>query len=263
MENALLRIFGVAGVLLFLPLFLLTFVDPHVLEKAGAQFIEAELRKETDSAIASIRLPETSRLEAMLGEKAANLRRQAEEQLEIVKAQLQADAPKLVSEQLGKLKNWDCTCRKKWEDRLRLELEMKSISLAATREKLIAFSHAKYMDIVQQLTVDVRIFLFANLWVFLFLLAASCLKSRAARHLLLPGSLLLLSTLICSYFYLFEQNWFYTIIYNDYTGFAFIGYQIVVFALLCDVVFNGAQVTTAIINSILNALGQAASMAPC
>lgn len=66
-----------------------------------------------------------------------------------------------------------------------------------------------------------------------------------------------------SYFYIFEQDWFYTILYNDYTGFAYIGYLAVVFAFLCDVVFNRARVTTEIINSILSAVGQAPSLVPC
>ena len=71
------------------------------------------------------------------------------------------------------------------------------------------------------------------------------------------------STVICSYFYLFEQNWFYTIIYNDYTGYSFIGYLVIVFAILCDIVFNKARVTTEILNACLQALGQAASFVPC
>ena len=85
------------------------------------------------------------------------------------------------------------------------------------------------------------------------------IRVEATAHLFLPGALLLLSTAICAYFYLFEQNWFYTILYNDYTGFAYLAHLLLVFAALCDIVFNRARVTT----EIINALGNAFSVAPC
>ena len=91
----------------------------------------------------------------------------------------------------------------------------------------------------------------------------SFLKPKAISHLFVPGALLTGSTLVCSYFYIFRQNWLLTIIYNDYLGFTYLGYVFVVFLFLCDIVFNRARVTTEIINGILNAVGSAASVAPC
>ena len=74
---------------------------------------------------------------------------------------------------------------------------------------------------------------------------------------------MLLSTGVCSYFYLFEQNWFYTILYSDYTGFGYIVYLVLVFAILCDIVFNKARVTTEFLNACLQAIGQAGAFSPC
>ena len=53
------------------------------------------------------------------------------------------------------------------------------------------------------------------------------------------------TTLTCAYFYVFEQDWLLTLIYRDFTGFAYLGYLAVVFAFLCDIVMNGAAVTSA------------------
>ena len=142
-------------------------------------------------------------------------------------------------------------------------MKPKVISLERAKSKLVEFSHAKYMQIVEKLTLDVRIFLGANSIVFIFLFLASFLKPMAVKHLFLPGSLMLFSILICSYFYLFEQNWFYTIIYNDYTGFSHIGYLPFVFAILCDTVFNNARVTTELINGCFQAIGHPGSLVPC
>lgn len=263
MEKVSLRIIGLFGVVLFVPLFVFTFADPHLIEKSGKAFIEWKLQVETNKKIDSIQLPKAGNLEKMLGAKARKLRDEAEKKLENIKQQLKSDAPAIIATQIAKLRNLDCECRKKWEERIRISMESRLLSLEAARSKLIDFTHVKYMEIVRNLTEDVRIFLGANSVVFIFLLLVSLLKPRAVKHLFLPGGLLLVSTAICSYFYIFNQNWFYTIIYNDYTGFAYVGYLAFVFAILCDIVFNKAKITTEIINAILQAIGQAGNLVPC
>ena len=263
MKKNSLRGFGRFGILLFLPLFIMTFADPDLIERSGKAFIAWKLQSETDKKIDSIQLPATTKFERMLGDKAKKLRHQTEQKLVLLKLQLKADAPAILAAQLAKVSNLDCECRKKWESRLRSSMKMELASLQKTKAKLIDFSHAKYMDITQKLTLDVRIFLGINATIFVLLLLISFMKPVAISHLFLPGSLMLVSTLVCSYFYLFEQNWFYTILYNDYTGFSFIGYLLLVFAILCDIVFNKAKVTTTVINACLEVVGQAASLVPC
>lgn len=121
----------------------------------------------------------------------------------------------------------------------------------------------KYMEVATELQRDIRIFTGSNTIVFLLLLLISYLKPKAVNHLFLPGVLLLTATLISSFFYIFEQNWLFTIIYNNYPGFAYLGYVGIVFLFLCDIVFNRARVTTEILNGILNVIGSAASVSPC
>jgi len=263
MEKLLIRTFGLIGLVLFLPLFLLTFADPQLIEKSGKSFIEWKLQTKTDQKIDSIKLPEPTKLEKMLGEKAKELRAKTETELESVKSQLKADLPAILAAEIAKLSSLDCTCRAKWERSLRVSMETKLVSLQKEKSKLIDFTHVKYMEIVQKLTFDVRIFLGANTTIFIFLLLSSFIQPRAMKQLFVPGALMLVSTIICSYFYLFEQNWFYTIIYGSYTGFAYIGYLALVFSILCDIVFNKARVTTEILNACLNAVGHAASAVPC
>lgn len=258
-----LRVFGGFGVLLFLPLFLMTFADPQLIENSGKAFVEWKLEQESRERVDAIRLPPEHKFEKLLGQKAEQLRKDTEQKLAVIRQQLNDDLPAILAEQIAKVRNLDCECRKKWEERLRQSMQLKIISLEAAKEKLVDFTQAKYVEIVQKLTQDVRIFLGANSVVFLLLLLVSFLKPQAIRHLFLPGVLMFVSTLVCSYFYLFEQNWFYTIIYNDYTGFAYVGYLLVVFAFLCDIVFNRARVTTEILNGLLQAIGQVGNLAPC
>ncbi len=74
---------------------------------------------------------------------------------------------------------------------------------------------------------------------------------------------MLTSTVICLYCHMFEQNWVYTTICNDYTGFGYIGYLAFVFAILCDLVFNIGRVTTKIVNTVLSAIGNVGVIVQC
>ena len=263
MKKVLLRSFGLVGVLIFLPLFLFTFSDPYLIEKSGKAFIEWKLKNEANKKIDSIQLPQSKKLEKLFGNKVKKFQQETEKKLAAFKKQLKDDAPKIIMTQISKMRDISCKCREKWEERLRSSLKFEIASLEKAKEKLANFAQAKYMEIVKKLTLDVRIFLGANALIFLFLLLASFLKPKATEHLFFPSILMLISTVICSYFYLFEQNWFYTIIYNSYTGFGYVTYLTIVFAILCDIVFNGAKIVTEIINQFFNAIGSAFSVAPC
>ena len=263
MQLISLRGFGLLGMIMFIPLFLFTFADPQLVERSGKAFIEWKLQSETDNKIDSIHLPAPSNLEKILGKKAELLRSETEIALEEIKRQLKADVPAILAAQIAKVRDLDCECRKFWESKLRDSMLVKVASLETAKEKIIEFGHAKYMEIVGKLTLDVRIFLGTNAAIFVLLFAVSFMKPMAIKHLFLPGGLMLISTVVCSYFYLFEQNWFYTIIYNDYTGYSYMGYLTFVFVILCDIIFNKARVTTEVINAFLGAIGHAAVLVPC
>lgn len=263
MQHLTLRVFGFLGIILFIPIFLLSFANPQLIENSAKAFVEWELEKSTNAKIDSIKLPKESKFEKLLGNKAKELRNKTEEKIKNLKLQLKDDAPSLIAAQLVKLRNLDCECRRSWKKKARDSIKFELASLETAKLKLVDFAQAKYMEIVEKLTLDVRIFVGANGVVFLFLMLASFLKPTAIKHLFLPSVLMLVSTVLCSYFYIFEQNWFYTIIYNNYTGFTYIGYLTFVFVVLCDIVFNKAKVTTEIINAFLQTIGHAASLVPC
>src|SRR5690606_10255651 len=124
-------------------------------------------------------------------------------------------------------------------------------TLAQARAQLTQLIHGQYRKVVGKLLTDLRIHSGSNAAIFLLLLAVSLCKHRGSTHLLLPAALLLLATLVSAWFYLFQQDWFFTIVFDDYTGFAYLGYVAGVFALLCDVVMNHARITTRIINGVL------------
>lgn len=239
MKKYLLRGFGALGILFFVPLFFLTFSDSQIVEKSAKQFIEWKLQNEIDAKIDSIKLPQSKIVEKFFGAKG--------ETLAYLKQKLKEDAPTIMATQLAKMTDPNCECRTQWKERLSAFVEVEMASLEKAKEKLADFVNGKYMETVEKLTRDMRIFLGLNGLCFIFLVLISFLKPQATEHLFLPSLLLLLSSAVCSYGYLFQQNWFYTILYNDYMGFGYLAYFMIVFALLCDIVFNKAKMISSLL----------------
>ena len=255
-----LRTIGIVGATVFLYFFSLTYYVPGWVETFAKGFIEAEVEKRVDSRIDSIQPPKG---EGSLAKFANILYEQNQEQIDSLKESLKAKTHKKMAAALAEVRNLDCQCREKWAAVLEQGFESDIAVLQAANDKIVRFVQASYMEVVENLKRDIRIFTGANALIFLALLAISFLKPQAVTHLFLPGMLLVLSTVVCSYFYIFEQNWLLTLIYNDFLGFMYVGYLAIVFGFLCDVVFNRGRVTTEIINALLNAIGSAASVVPC
>jgi len=259
----MLRGFGLVGSLFFVSLFLLTFSASHMVEKSAKSFIESKLQNEITEKIDAIKLPQSKTLEKVLGNKAQDVYQKSDEKSTEFKQKLKDGLPAIMATQMEKVTDPSCECRTKWKERLNASLQFEVTTLEKAREKLVDMIHGKYMETVGKLTRDIRIFFGLNALLFINVVLLSFLKPEATEHLFFPSLLMLLSSGICSYFYLFKQNWFYTILYNDYIGFGYLAYVVVVFALLCDIVFNKAKVTTKIINFFAHAIGSSFSLTSC
>jgi len=238
----------------------LTFSFPGYIEETGKDFIQNQIERQTAEKIDDIKLNSQN---SKLAQIAGKLYLQNQEEIESIKMQLKNQAHEQLAAVIAEMRDLDCECRKKYAQMHKEDFEFRLALLQVANEKLQNFMKAKYMEVATELKRDVRIFTGSNTFVFLFLLLISFLKPGAITHLFLPGVLLVSATLVCSYFYIFEQNWLFTIIFNDYLGFAYLGYVGVVFLFLCDIVFNRARVTTEIINAMLNAIGAAVQVEPC
>lgn len=78
--------------------------------------------------------------------------------------------------------------------------------------RLVTMIQSGYVAVVKDLTRDIRIFTATNAIAFLLLLLVSFLRPDSVRALFVPGVLLFISTLLCAWLYVFEQNWLLTII---------------------------------------------------
>ena len=152
----------------------------------------------------------------------------------------------------------DCECRKRHAERMQLRLG----SLQQMQAQLSDLIRTQYLDMANPLLRELRIFSGANALAFALLafalLGVAALRRPGARLQLLPATAtLLLATLATSGVYLFGQDWLHTIVFGDYMGWALLGYIALVYAWLCDLLFNRAQLTARLLSSAGGAV------APC
>ena len=259
-QKITLRTLGVVGATIFATFFSLTYSVPGWVEEFAADYIESEVAKNVDATIDAIRPPES---EGALARIAQSMYELNEAKIEQGKENLRNKVHEQWASALALVRNLDCECRQKYADMFERGFKTDIALLQAANDRIVEVIQSSYMEVATELKRDIRIFTASNTAVFIFLLLVSFLKPQAITHLFLPGVLLAISTLICSYFYIFEQNWLLTIIHSNYLGFAYLTWLGVVFLILCDIVFNRARITTQIINTIGSAVGSAFSVVPC
>lgn len=259
-RQSVLGAIGAIGTAIFLFFFTLTYHTPEWVEDFAAAYVEREASRQIDKTIASFQ-PHAG--EGALSRLASALYESNEAEIERRRAALRLQVHERMADALAEIRNLDCECRDKWAEWIRDSSMARVMTLSAANEAIQEFIHATYARVIDDLKRDIRIFTGANAAMFLLLLAIAFFKPQAILQLFVPGLLLAGATVICSYFYIFEQNWLLTIIHNDYLGFAYLAYLGLLFGLLCDIVLNRARITTKIVNGVLNAIGSAASAVPC
>ncbi len=255
-----LRSIGILGSLVFGMLLYFTFSVPGYVEEIGKEFIKNQIEKETNQRIENFTTASKDNDLIKLAEK---LYQGNQEEIDTLKRKIKDKVHEQMASVVAEMRDLDCECRQKHADMYESGFEFKIGALQLTDEKLKDFMRTKYMEVSIELKKDLRIFAGSNLFVFLLLLLLSFMKPKAITHLAVPAALLTISTLVCSYFYVFEQNWFLTIIYSDYMGLVFLLYVLIVFLFLCDIALNRGRVTTKFLNVSLDMVGSVGSISPC
>lgn len=259
-ERWVLRIAGVVGLAIFAGFFALTFSVPQWVEDFASSYLEAEVIEQVDATIDAVGPP---RGDDFLARAAAELYERNEQEILRLKTEIKAYSRELLSASLAAVRDPNCECR------IRIAKAMQEFDasrlgqLIADSTRISTFIQQKYLGLVAELKTEIRIFTATNAISFLLLLVISFAKPQAARHLLFPGVLLLVSTLFCAALYVFSQNWLLVILHGDYTGFAYAAYLGIVFLFLCDIALNRGRVTTRIGNGLTHLAGSAFSLTPC
>lgn len=224
------RVISSLGLLIFGGLLLLVTLAPGPFERAAKAFIVTEVR---------------AQLEPVLESKAGRELKAAYEAWkargEAGRSGVGADpvpaVAKKLADVLAELCHFDCADRKALESTIETGLRGTLSRLVAERDKVAALAKDKYREIVTKLRRDLIIFTAANAAIFAALLAVTFLGPRTYRALMLPAILLTISTLIAAGFYVFGQNWLFTILYDDYAGYGYLLYVALIFLFLFCVIY--------------------------
>ncbi len=254
--NTTLRIIGALGIVLFGVLISVTFLSPERIEQSAKSFVQYKIEKE-------VRETQETITESSAAQAALSVAEKLGFEKDRIESNLENDLPNKIASVIAAMCGYDCEKKKIVAESIATGYMDRIKNIKVAESTLSDIIKGRYLEIVGNLKLDLRIFLGSNLVMFIILLAVSFAKPKAVQHLFLPGLLLLVATVISSMIYIFGQDWFYTIIYNDYMGFGYLAYIGVIFGFLLDIIFNKARVTTEIINAIANALGSALSVVPC
>lgn len=238
-----IRGLSLTGFLVFGLVFGLTYLAPERVERATHDFVVERIKDEIAG------LKETSGAKLLRGAYEVLEQRYGDE-LERAKTALAERLPEMTAALLSRLCRFDCAEESKLAAALGKGLENRIAALKQAFAKFRDMAQQRYDAILAGLMTEIRIFTGSNLAVFFGLLVASFLAGPRTRYLVAPAALLLASTLVAVTFYLFEQNWFYTILFESYLGFGYLGYVAFLFLWFCDIVYLRARVTQAVINAV-------------
>ncbi len=255
MSNTL-RSAGLFGILIFGALLSITVVSPKVIEESAKGFVKYQIEKE-------VRERQQTLSDSSVASKALSITKNLGLESEQIRKNLDNNLPEKIASVIASMCGYDCERKKALANSITSGYLDRLKRIRIAQDTLGELIKGKYVEIVGNLKLDLRIFLGSNFSMFLILLVISFAKPKAMTHLFLPGLLLVLATMISSAIYIYGQDWFYTVLYNDYMGFGYLTYLSVIFGVLVDIALNKARVATEVINGIANALGSAFSVFPC
>lgn len=235
---------GLIGSVIFIGAFAASWVTPHFISKTAREVIRYRVAQEMNEKIDALGAE-------FLVEKAKILTKDKADEIERIKLLVKAKVPELVAVIANQMRDPDCPCRKWTPEPFRNFLLAMMADAGQAQERLAGLIKSKYLEVETKITREFRIFTGTNAVAFILLVLAVLVRPMAQIQLLPSAVILFAATVLCSYFYLFNQNWLHTIVFSDYVGFAYAAYLAVVFALLWDILRNNARVTEIVLNAIL------------
>jgi hypothetical protein len=237
------------GVIVFGALLAVVQSNPRGFEARAQTFIIHEIETQVGVTLESLPLQ--------------SLTNQLSEQMQARQREIAAAVSQFIAAVVGAMCRLDCAQRAQLEAALEQIYQRQLAALNIGLDTLRSVVEGRYRETLTQLRRDVVIFLSANLVVMGAALMVALGRGAAARHLLPIAAVLTVSTLIAACWYVFGQNWLWTIIYADYVGWAYLGVLAVLFIFLADIALNRARATSEALNIVAQLLRSGASWSPC
>lgn len=244
------------GSLVFGSAFVLSYTNPAYVESVGKDLIRLEVERRVGEKIAALDRSTIARVaEKLSGQNAV--------EIAAAKRMLAEGLQQKIAAAIAEMRNLDCECRKAIDRRITGILEGRVVTLSLVNDRLMLLIRTKYIETAEALTREFRVFTGANAGVFMLLGLIAMVRKRASLQLALPTAVLLVAAAATAYLYLFNQNWLHTVVFADYLGLGYFIYLGLAIALLADIAFNRARVTTRLLNAVLHLVGSALQAVPC
>ena len=195
--------------MLFAFFFALTFHTPEWVEDFARDYLEAQVARKIDARIDSLAAP---RGDDALSRFAADLYRKNEASIADTKLLLKQKVREQLIDCIDQARALSIEQRSAISNWIEKGAVLSIGDLTLENSRLVAMIQSGYLAVVADLMRDIRIFIATNAIAFLLLVLVSFLKPDSVRELFVPGVLLFISTLLCAWLYVFEQNWLLTII---------------------------------------------------
>ena len=242
-----LRLMSLAGVMVFGLALALTYVSPIHVERAARGFIQNQIERQVKDQLGIGRDEVGETRVARLAEAIAE---RNNEEINTLRERLTTGLNARIAAIVARMQDLSCECRERLRQGLDAATESRISTLQRAEPQLRRIIEGRYSEIVADLLRDLRIFTGTNLLAFVLLLVLSIAKPGQVRQLLVPGALLGLAAVAASVIYLFGQNWFFTLLYGDFVGWAYGIWLLVIFGFFCDVVLFRARITTRIVDAL-------------
>ena len=255
MRRALL-ILALLGATLFGAAFVVSWLNPLLVERAAREVVRIEVERRGGEKLDQL----SSSTVVALAQKALG---KTNAEFEGAKQQLLESVTEKVANVVADMLKADCECRKRLHERAVTAQQERITTLGQARDRLVGLIESAYASVTAKLMREFRIFTASNAAAFAMLALVTYYRRAATFQLALPAVVLVGAVAITAGLYLFNQNWLHTVLYSQYVGLAYAAYLGAAAALLADVVFNRARVSTRLVNSGLQALGSAVHAVPC
>lgn len=249
-----LRLIGVAGVVVFGLALALSYLSPIHVERAARGFIQSQIERQVTDELGIVR--EGAR-ETRVGRLAEAIAKRHNEEIRVLRERLATRINAQVVAAVARMQDLSCECRERMRQGLDAATELHLSTLGRAEPQLRRIIEGRYSEIVADLLRDLRIFTGTNLLAFLLLLVLSIVKPSRMRQRFVPGALLGAAAVTASAFYLFGQNWFFTLLYGDYVGWTYGIWLLLISGLFCDIALFRARITTWIVDAVFSVVGKA------
>ena len=230
MQKKLIKVFSGIGIILFASILVISFIFTKQLETTAVKFLKNEITTQIHSKVdflfglnvESQSLIQKAMLKRYLFE-VPILKKDLEKLTNSIINQITQDVSKAKEEkELSRIVETSKLTSKLWDFKL-VKSTFNAIDIQVAD---------KYTKIWTSLLSDIRIFSMINLGSFILILILISWIKEASEYLIVCSWILLFSPVVIMSIYMFFQNWFYTVLFDQYYGTGYLSLLLSIFGYL-------------------------------